>query len=416
MDKDKSYINKNKYFAKIILKGVEDIEIKRGVWADADILQNILGDAVITYINDPKLNSTNSEINIYIEHIDHKYFHTAKINIFKLNHDIYFSELDSLYYLKPTDYIMCKSNDAVKLITLYKNKKKLRYGVKKLGFTSKIKCNLDNNLLTKKKHKKVIHIAGKSWMKNTLLILETYLEYPDLGELTVICTDMCLRQGKHNYKSNGKFSYSEKYRWGQILNLIDRNNIGDRIRIFPNADEVKKSDGILSNQDSMDYVLSNYGLHLCPSEIEGWGHYLHEAKYCKNIVITTDKSPMNEHIKHGYNGFIVETFNGHQDDYGVYGRFGVKKAKFQIQDMANLIRNIKNMSDEQLSQIANNAHKSFIDNDIKFKKNFIDFINVALKNYYIMQTNQNILFFLLIILIIILLIIFLMFFIFFIKL
>jgi glycosyltransferase involved in cell wall biosynthesis len=376
-----SHIKKNSYFCKIIVRRLSEIESRGGIYSDALIFKALFpnpDDVVITHLCDPNLNNTPSTFNLYLEHIDNKLFHTAEINLFMINHEIYFERKLSLHKMSGYDYILCKSNDAVFQVNKYRNDNRLKYNIKKIGFTTIPHCR-ESEFQGTKYYQKVIHIAGKSWMKNTLLVLETYIKYQQLGQISIICRGLCDHQGIFNSDKNGDLIKYENDLWISMIKKVNMDPVlKQRIRIFKFAEGLLTADGIdlklYKNRNVMEYIFETYGIHLCPSEAEGWGHYLHEAKHCGNIIITTDRSPMNEHIKDGVNGFIVKTFMGDDDKYGVYGRFGVQKAKFIPKDMADLILKVKSMPIADLKTIGNNSTISFKNNDKMFKKKFKEFI------------------------------------------
>jgi glycosyltransferase involved in cell wall biosynthesis len=107
--------------------------------------------------------------------------------------------------------------------------------------------------------------------------------------------------------------------------------------------------------------------------MEGFGHYINEARYFGTFVITIDYPPMNELIQNSVNGILVDKFStaANTSQNTSYERFTVYP---DIDDLANkIIYCIKNK--ENLKKNSSNYRNTFF-KDMKFfeksMNNFID--------------------------------------------
>ena len=143
------------------------------------------------------------------------------------------------------DSVLCKSRHAEAIFA------QLHSRVNYVGFTS------PDRLLAgaKPDHQRFFHLAGRSTLKNTALLLELWTRHPEWPSLTLVQhPEIAPQQVPPN------------------VNLVDRYLPDAELQALQNA----------------------HGIHLCPSLSEGWGHYIVEAMSCGAMVLVTDAPPMNE--------------------------------------------------------------------------------------------------------------------------
>lgn len=123
--------------------------------------------------------------------------------------------------------------------------------VTRIGFTS-IDRRLEN---AQPDYGRFFHLAGGSSLKGTEALLQAWADHPDWPPLTVL-----------------------RHRPGPVPDIppnvvLRREYVADEeLRRLQNA----------------------FGVHLCPSLSEGWGHSIVEAMSSGAVVLTTDGPPMNE--------------------------------------------------------------------------------------------------------------------------
>lgn len=232
-------------------------------------------------------------------------------------------------------YILCKTKQARDILTENFPEKEITY----VGFTSidrmKQGFQMDYN--------KFIHICGKSPFKGTINLIKCWIKNPQFPSLKIIC--------------NNFFGIVNDYK-----NLIEKGN----------CKNIELIDTFI-NEDHLSELYNTYGIHICPSKHEGWGHYIAEAKSCKAVVLYTDAPSMNETFTDNIDGISIPyNINDDDENYAVNGLCPIYNVLTKnIEDGVN---KLLQLPIEKRTEIGNNARNSFLQNDIDFQSRLINYI------------------------------------------
>jgi len=261
------------------------------------------------------------DVNIFLERVFPNWIPAAKMNLLIPNQERFPER--HLSRLKKIDHILCKSKHAQEIFL--KHHDSSHY----VGFTSK-----DTHLPElAPDYNQFFHLAGRSTLKGTDTILKLWKENPH---------------------------------W-PLLNIVQHQDNAPPSACLPeNVNLVAK---YLSTEEL--YHLSNTcGIHLCPSLSEGWGHYIVEAMSSCAVIITTDAPPMNELIQND-RGMITPV--SHSEPRHLGTNFHVDK-----EELKTNIQTVISMSEEDKSQLGQNARKWYLENQTCFSQNFLETLKTLL--------------------------------------
>jgi glycosyltransferase involved in cell wall biosynthesis len=105
---------------------------------------------------------------------------------------------------------------------------------------------------------------------------------------------------------------------------------------------------------------NEHRFHLCPSQTEGYGHYLVEAMSCAAVVITLDAEPMNELVIPGRGLLVPAKASGTQDLATLYG--------FEEVDLERVIERCLSLDVVAAEQIGQAARRWYEDNRADFPR------------------------------------------------
>jgi hypothetical protein len=169
-----------------------------------------------------------------------------------------------------------------------------------------------------------LHLKGHSGLKNTPAVLEAWAANPDLPPLTVIA------QQPIPYPPAG-------------VTVLGR---------LPFADVVTH--------------LNRHQIHICPSRAEGWGHYITEGLSTGAAVITTDASPMNEHVHPDWGWLLPST--------GQRPRSLATEHDVSPDDIATAVREAAEMTPDERAALAQRARESVTNRNEQFRRTALDLL------------------------------------------
>lgn len=271
-----------------------------------------------------------SVIDIYLERhpMDKKYyphFHFPKDKAIWMMQNVEFFDRHELS--NPTVGVMIvKNRIGLKKVLEYRHRHQLSYSVFYTKHTSAdvYQPEIERDWTS------FLHLAGWSPFKNTRVILMAWAKHPEWPKLVlrVIKADICA--------------------W-----IEDTFGAEDEWRLS-NVDYKCGSEPLDMKNDLQNRI----GLHLCPSETEGFGHYINEARSVGALILTSNAAPMNELVDEK-SGVLVG--KPHEWWWQTKGDLFMPLAQVDIEDIEQGVEQILLMSIEERQRMGRRARSKFLE-------------------------------------------------------
>ena len=248
------------------------------------------------------------DVNLMLERVRPEYLATARRNVL-LPHPEWFDERDRRW-LPRLDRVFALTRHAVPIF------ESLGLKTEYTGFTSE-----DRRDPAVPRERAFFHLAGRSANKGTDTLLATWRRHPEWPRLTVLQSPRAARE------------------------VVHAPNIVHRVDYIPD-DELKR-------------IQNAHRFHLCPSETEGFGHYLVEAMGVGAVVVTLDAPPMNEMVTDGRGALIAPSRTGSQSLATTYF--------YDQAALARAVERLLSLPDNELDRMGAAARSWFEDNDRAFR-------------------------------------------------
>lgn len=248
------------------------------------------------------------DVNLMLERVRPEYLPTARCNVL-MPHPEWFDERDRAW-LPRLDRAFVLTHHAQPIFEA------LDLRTDYTGFTSEDRLDA-----AVPRERAFFHLAGRSSNKGTDTLLATWRKHPEWPRLTVLQSPRVARS------------------------IVNAPNIAHHADYIPDA-ELKR-------------LQNAHRFHLCPSETEGFGHYLVEAMGVGAVTVTLDAPPMNEMVTPERGALIPYSRTGRQSLATTYFYDGAA--------LETLIERLLATPDPELERLGTAARAWFEDNDRAFR-------------------------------------------------
>lgn len=217
-------------------------------------------------------------------------------------------------FLPRFDAVLCKTRHGAGIFSA------LGCEVREIGFTSD-----DVFDPAVERVREFFHLAGRSSAKGTDAVLDAWALHPEWPLLTVV----------QNPKT--------------ATRRVELPNVSHRLEYIDAA--------------ALRRLQNRCLFHLCPSEMEGFGHYLNEALSAGAIVLATDGAPMNELVTPACGVLLAPAACRRE---GLAERFMVDVAGIEA-GVAQALA----LDDAQIARMRDAARTRYLDGDTRFRNGLV---------------------------------------------
>jgi hypothetical protein len=279
------------------------------------------------------LNTTTvDDIHIYISNADNRWFKYTNKKYFMVNHELFYQSEKDRSSISSIDVALCRTHVGSEWAQKVKSEQNFKYEVRETKFTT-----FFTELNITKHWHVILHSAGEHHWKQTDAVIKAWQSHPNLPLIIITCTNQCLKNIEPILKKDG----------------------------YPKNMHFHKK---MLEYDEFVLTKNKIGMHLCPSIVEGYGHYINEARKVKSLVITTNMAPMNE---------LIDNTCGVLIDCSSYGtkKNGAPLCFVTDEEIYRGVMKAVNLTIDERKALANIAYSRYLEDTHTFEASIVKMLS-----------------------------------------